>query len=230
MPSVVKEGRRVINNIAKTSSLYLMKTLCTFLLSVATIIGYLLNDALFTTYPFIPRQLLLLEMFVIGLPSIALAMQPNHERIKGNFIGNVINKSIPSALALFVSVMAVIFFTKGQPPEYVSSLAVIAFTATGFVILFKLCMPFNVLRTVMFGTCLTLCLIAVILAETIGGFFGLEFPNKTIDLLFLIIVVQASYFVLSFLTVIGNYLNVAARQTVEIDQSYSTNFPRLPRR
>ena len=75
MPSVVAEGRRVINNIQKSSSLFLMKTIYTILLSIFCLIVK-------TDYPFTTRQVLLLEILVIGIPSFFLALQPNNEKIK----------------------------------------------------------------------------------------------------------------------------------------------------
>jgi len=99
MPDVVMEGRRVINNVTKTSSLFLMKTLMSILLAILFMI-------MRQPYPFRTHHLLFLEMFVIGLPSLALALQPNFGRIKGNFLANVTGRAIPGGFAIVISVIA----------------------------------------------------------------------------------------------------------------------------
>ena len=97
MPKVVMEGRRVVNNIQKTSTLFLMKTLMSVFLSVISVIMRFsgLSDQV---YFFDTSNLTGLEMFVIGLPSFALALQPNRNIIKGSFLSNVLKQCIPNLL------------------------------------------------------------------------------------------------------------------------------------
>ena len=104
MPKVVGEGRRVINNIQQTASLYLVKTLFTMIIAILTMSGFLRAFSGSNAYPFYPSQLMLIEMFAIGIPSFILALQPNKKRVEGNFLINVIRKSLPGALTIGIQV------------------------------------------------------------------------------------------------------------------------------
>ena len=101
MPKVVGEGRRVINNIKNSSSLYLMKTLFTAILAVICM------AILQTPYLFMPQNMLLLEVCIIGAPSFMLSLQPNKERVQGKFITHVMSRSIPGAILMICCVMAI---------------------------------------------------------------------------------------------------------------------------
>ena len=154
LPSVVKEGRQVVNNVQNSSVLYLMKTLFTLVMCLATIV-------MVVPYPFQPRQLFLLELLVIGLPSFILTFQPNTELIKGNFIPQVLKKSIPRALLMLFNAFIVIFlgsnyFNTLSPSEY-DTLITLVLTFTGFLNLAWLCFPLTKLKAV------TLCLSFVLL-------------------------------------------------------------------
>lgn len=112
MPAVVLEGRRVINNIQRSSALYLMKTIFTFVLAfVFIILGFATmgNDpASRVVYPFLPSDILLMEFIGIGIPSVMLALQPDKSQIKGHFIKNTFSKAIPGSLTLLI-VVAITF-------------------------------------------------------------------------------------------------------------------------
>lgn len=173
LPAVVKEGRQVINNVQQSSTLFLMKTLCTILLSFFTIVTL-------SPYPFESRQLFLLEMFIIGLPSVILALQPNSKLINGDFIPVVLKRSIPSGLLMFVNVFAVIIlkrFNLLTDAEF-TTLVTLVLTLTGFINLFFLCLPLTKIR----AGCLALSLLCVTVATCImGDFFGMTVFNlKTI--------------------------------------------------
>ena len=185
MPSVVAEGRRVINNVQKSSSLFLMKTLFTILLSIFCLI-------IKTNYPFTTKQVLLLEILVIGIPSFFLALQPNNERIKGKFLINVLSKSLPSAIILFLNVLACYFFDRllGTNGQF-QTMASIAITVVGLFILYRICKPFDVFRGIMFAAMLTLC--AMVLAIPNWRLF-LEYDMLSLqNILFICCIVQASY-------------------------------------
>lgn len=138
LPSVVEEGRRVINNVQNSSSLFFMKTLFTILLSIS-ILPFALD------YPFKPNQMFMLEFFVIGIPSFLLALLPNKKLIKGNFISNVLKNSIPYAILLFITVFACINLGNGFILEELeaNTLATIIVTSVGFLNLVSLCIPFT---------------------------------------------------------------------------------------
>lgn len=154
LPSVVKEGRQIVNNVQKSSVLYLMKTLFTIMLCVTTLV-------LRISYPFTPKQLLLLEMFVIGLPSFILTFQPNSDIIRGNFIPQVLKKSIPSALLLFINVLIVVLLNANSTvltPDEFTTLSTLLVIFTGFINLVWTCWPLNWLRWI----CITLSFVLIV--------------------------------------------------------------------
>jgi cation-transporting ATPase E len=169
MPMVVTNGRRVINNIQNTTSLFLMKTIFTILLSVIIIaFQRLLN----TPYPLEPRQLMILEFAVIGLPGLLLAFQPNDKRIEGRFISNVFKKSMPSGITLIIGFLVVLLFRNSyavEQTEYVT-MVVLTITFTGWTMLLLICQPFNVYRFFVCAISLTVSFLGVLL---LPGFFGL---------------------------------------------------------
>ena len=143
MPKVVYEGRRVVNNVKASSSLYIMKTLFTAIMAIVCI-------CLNTQYFFKTNNLLLFELMVAGVPSVILALQPNIERIRGKYFTYVLCHSIPAAVTLVLAVVAVYITSVVQfgafTPEY-EALAVMALTFTGVVMLYRQCQPFTPLRT-----------------------------------------------------------------------------------
>ena len=150
MPKVVLEGRRVINNIQSSASLYLMKTI---FVMVITLLSIFAINIFKTGYPFEPVQFMLLEFFIIGMPSTILALQPNKEKIRGNFIANIFLNCIVQAICLIITVVTVYLLAAKQIPGLdltnhleVNSICVIAITYVGIIILFNLCRPFNALR------------------------------------------------------------------------------------
>ncbi len=158
IPSIVKEGRRSINNLERSASLFLTKTIYAFLLAILFI--FIKMD-----YPFIPIQLTLISVLTIGIPSFILALEPNHNRVKGHFIINVIRKSIPAALTIVANIIfvTILFHLFKFDEDYISTMSVILVTFTGFVLLFKVCYPFNRLRILMFGV-----LVSIFLGSIIG--------------------------------------------------------------
>ena len=148
MPKVVGEGRRVINNIKNSSSLYLMKTLFTAILAVICML------ILQQPYLFMPSNMLLLEVCIIGVPSFMLSLQPNKERVQGKFITHVMSRSIPGAILMICCVMAMylvyVFEPQTYEPYYVP-MCMMAMTFAGLIMLFRVCQPFNGYRLVLFA-------------------------------------------------------------------------------
>ena len=147
MPHVVAEGRRVINNIEKSSSLFLMKTLFTMILAIISIIGGNL-------FPFRSNMMTLLELLVIGFGSFALSMQPNTNKVKGRFIGYLVSHALPGACILLFNVLAFqvikkigIDFNELTPKMY-DTLLVAALTFGGISYFHILCKPYNAYRAV----------------------------------------------------------------------------------
>ncbi len=199
LPAIVKEGRQIVNNVQHSSVLYLMKTLFTIMLCVTTLV-------LRISYPFTPKQLLLLEMFIIGLPSFILTFQPNNELIRGNFIPQVLKKSIPCALLLFVNILIVVVLNNNTTtltePEF-NSLATLLLTCVGFINLVWVCWPLNLLRS----ACVTTSAVLIIsVLAGMGRFFtvtDVTFPVVTTLLTLLlcsIVVVVAIFYLKQWLT------------------------------
>ena len=163
LPSVVKEGRQVINNVQNSSTLFLMKTLFTILLCATTLILNL-------SYPFSPKNMFLLEMFVIALPSFLLTFEPNDKLIKGNFIPQVLKKSWPRTILMFASVLISLFAVNGLTALEFDSLPTLVLTITGFINLIWLCVPYTKFRAII--PCLSGILIAIAIC-ILPNMFGL---------------------------------------------------------
>ncbi len=182
LPAVVREGRQVINNVQRSSTLFLMKTVFTILLSLITIITL-------TPYPFSPSQLLPLEMFVIGIPSVILAIQPNSNLITGDFIPEVLKRALPNGLLMLFNMLIIIMFSSLNiiNVQELQTLSTLVLTTTGFINLVYLCKPFNALRITCCGIS-GLCLIVAL--TTLGSFFGVvSFTWKVILILLAMVAV-----------------------------------------
>ena len=143
LPAVVKEGRQVVNNVQNSSSLFLMKTFFFFFLTILTLFLQL-------PYPFRPSMMMLLEFFVIGLPSFMLTFEPNTKPIRGNFIPQVMKRSLPRALLILMAVIVVMILDNSQynvldANDY-KTLCVLVLTYTGFLNLVTLCFPMTLLK------------------------------------------------------------------------------------
>ena len=157
LPKILNEGRRSINNIQRSASLFLTKTIYSFLL---TILFLFINYE----YPFIPIQLTLTSMFTIGIPSFILALEPNNEIVKGNFLTNIISKSIPAALTIIFNIVTIMIIKTifNIDSSISSTLCVIMTGLTGFILLYKICYPFNKLRTVLYTFLLTCFILGIV--------------------------------------------------------------------
>ncbi len=146
MPKVLAEGRRTINNIERSATLFLVKTIYSSILSVLFIF-------LPFSYPFMPIQMSLTSMFTIGIPSFVLALEPNKELVKGNFLTNVLKRAFPAALAivlhivLIASLSPVFHLTEAET----STLCVFTIGYIGFLLLYNICKPFNTIRKCLYG-------------------------------------------------------------------------------
>jgi len=145
LPKVVAEGRRTINNIERSSSLLLVKTIYTVLLILFSIL-------ISTKYFFVPIQLTLITGFTIGIPSFILALEPNHDLVTGKFLLKIVSKSLPVALTVVFNVVLITAFKETFHLSYAlsSTLSVFLTATTGFLFLYRICKPFNFLRTLLY--------------------------------------------------------------------------------
>ncbi len=161
MPLVVAEGRRVVNNIIKTATLYLTKNIFSLLLALFSLVSVL-------QYPLKPSQITLISMFTIGLPSFVLSLEPNTNKIKGSFLGRVFKMATPAGITLFLSVSGLLWFGQVMKIDQASistaSSALVALVE--FMILARVAKPMNRLH---------LGMMAVMIA---GFFYMIVFHNK----------------------------------------------------
>lgn len=164
MPSVVLEGRRVVNNIERSASLFLVKNIFSFLLS-------LFSMAFMITYPLEPSQISMVAMFTIGIPAFLLAMEPNKKMIEGHFLTNVLLKALPAGLTdvLIVGFLTVFGQTFGMSNEEISTAATLLLAIVGLMILFKISKPMNVFRWIVWSAMVAGLLFCVIFLKNLFG-------------------------------------------------------------
>ena len=142
MPLVVREGRRSINNLQRSASLFLVKTIFSTIIAICFI--FINRD-----YPFLPIQFTLINAFTIVVaPSFLLALEPNKERVQGRFVTNVLMKAVPGAITMSANVLLVMAISMYVPfsVEQLSTLCVLATSFTGLLVLFRVCWPLNWVR------------------------------------------------------------------------------------
>lgn len=156
VPDIVLEGRRVINNITRSATLFLTKTVSSFLLSLLTLI-------LPGMYPFQPIQMSLVSSCTVGIPGFFLALQASRERIQGRFLETVIRKALPGGAAVALcSTLAMLMTKRGWPAETCSTLATWTAGFLGILVLIRASRPLDLLRTcVIAGAALLFTLLAL---------------------------------------------------------------------
>ena len=198
MPKVVNEGRRVINNIQKTSTLFLVKTM--FAISL-TIMYLILKEE----YIFVPSNLSMIEWFAIGVPAFFIALQPNTNQVKGKFIVNVIKSTIPGALTVLIfhlilhglqNGLIADYAVNGASEEY-KTLAILVTSMVSMIVLYKVCKPFNLLRSTAFVLSVIGC-IALLLIPFMQSYLGICNLSVTNFLLLLILLLMAGPLISAF--------------------------------
>ena len=158
MPSVVAEGRRVINNIERSASLFLVKNIFSFILTLLALISA-------SMYPFKPAQLSLVSALMIGIPSFFLALEPNTDMVKGKFLRNVLFRAFPAALTAVILVAWSLLFSRafGIPDTLTSAVAFYLYSFVAYMMLYKVCRPMNLLHKLLFISMGVLFLLAVLI-------------------------------------------------------------------
>ena len=141
MPYVVYEGRQVVNNIQRSASLFLVKNIFSLLMAIFSAVFAI-------TYPLEPSQISLISMFTIGLPGFLLALEPNRNRIEGNFMANVMLKALPAGLTDVLSVGALVICGQvfNLPSEDIATAGTMLLAVVGFMIIIKISHPFNKMK------------------------------------------------------------------------------------
>ena len=198
MPKIVAEGRRNINNIERSASLLLVKTIYTFLL--------ILTSLFFRSkYFFVPIQLTLITSTTIGLPSFILALEPNKSLVDGkSFLLKIFKKSIPASFTVFFNIIIILLFKQyfEITPSVTNALAVLSTGAIGFIHLYQVSRPFNYLRGIMFYFLITIFIYGGLFQHE---FFSIQEFNGQIGLIYFLLIIF-SLFSYDTLTKVTNYL------------------------
>ncbi len=157
MPFVVSEGRRVINNVTKVSSLFLTKTIFSLFLAIEAVIT--------GSYPISTNQLFLIDTLAIGLPSLFLVNEPNNNPVKGRFLYNVVKQALPGALTILLLSIIVFSLADQMYLDIITrnTIIIVAATHTCLMVLYKACKPFNLLHGILFTVCYSLFLFAILI-------------------------------------------------------------------
>ena len=186
MPKIVAEGRRNINNIERSASLLLVKTIYTILLILTCIF---VNSEYF----FVPIQLTLITSCTIGIPSFILALEPNHNLVDGkNFLLKIVQKSLPGSFTVFFNIIIILLFKKyfEISPTVINALAVLVTGITGFIHLAHISRPFNYLRSILFGLLLIIFAYGALFQNE---FFVLSSINGQIGLILFLLVMFSMF-------------------------------------
>ena len=193
MPAIVAEGRRVINNIQRAASLFLVKNIFSFALTLLLLF-------IDMPYPLLPIQLSLISTFTIGIPSFFLALEPNYARVEGKFMRNVIRRAMPGGLTNLTIVLLAGFFTStfGLSNEQLNTICVWVMSAVGLVTLYHVSVPFTRLRLAVLAAMTAAMLFSLLV---IPAFFDLPALNAS-SALILVTLLLACPTVMRFFRVI----------------------------
>ncbi len=179
MPSVVAEGRRVINNIERSATLFLVKNIFSLALTIVSLI--------FTMpYPFTAAQLSLVSSLTIGFPAFVLAMEPNENIVKGKFLRNVLTRALPPAMTDFALIIGVMLFYYAfrLPQEMMSTICTITMGIVGILVIVRICRPYTLLRKLLIAAvCIAFAFSAVFL-KRLFTLSPLDFPGMLLLVVF----------------------------------------------
>ncbi|NCA97004.1 MAG: HAD family hydrolase [Bacteroidia bacterium] len=188
LPKVVDEGRRVINNLQRTCSLFLAKTIFAIVTSFAFLIAGWFGGQ---NYPFLTNNLYIWEVCTIGLAAFFLALQKNSERLKGSFMGNIIKNAVPGGVMQSTFVLLIyaltIVFPQTFTIEVARVMAIITFTVASYFILAKISWPFDLYRFVLFLTMVGLGLFAFIFDYFFRSWEILKIPYEVLEPLHILV-------------------------------------------
>ncbi len=196
LPSVVGQGRQVINNLQRSGSLFLVKTIFTVVLTMLTII-------LKRPYTFSSIQLFVIEFFIIGIPSFYLALEPNNQIVRGNFLKNIFKKAVPGAILVILNMIAIFFlesYLTDYDPKLISTICTISATFAYLMVLYSVCYPFNTGRTfiaVASTIAMALCFIGFPNVFDLVPLYAAGSKNLS-NVFLLILLMESTYLLMSF--------------------------------
>lgn len=202
MPSVVAEGRRVVNNIERTAALYIVKNIFSMLLAIFSVI-------LMLDYPLEPSQVSLISMFTIGIPSFVLALEPNKDLIRGHFLTNVLVRALPAGLTDFIVVSGLVIFCREFQVDLdcLSTSCTILVAIVGFMILHRIARPMNTGHIVMLVGVIAGWILCMLFG---GSFFGITGISKQCEMLMVIFAIITEP-VLRYLSLIVEWISARCR-------------------
>lgn len=219
LPSIVDEGRRAINNLQQTWSLFLVKTTFTIIMSLIFLFAGLLAPlGSGIGYPFSTQNLYIWELVSIGLASLALSLQPNKAKIKGTFISNVIRKALPSAGVMVLAVLSFYFMKTVESVQpgtlrvndaNVAGMAVITISFLSFVVLLRTILPLNKFRSILF-VFLVLVGIGFISLDRFGSYNGRRFDLFDIGFQYFSVTNYVEIVVVNVLAIVGYHFLLRA--------------------
>lgn len=207
MPSVVEEGRRVVNNIEKAASLFLSKNIFSLLLALFSMISVL-------SYPLKPSQITLISMFTIGAPSFVLSLEPNKNLIKGSFFGNVFKMAAPAGITTFISVSSLVVF--GQVFEInaacISTSCTMLVGLVGFMILTKVATPMNTFHVALIAVMVGGMAFCVFFMPDMFGIDSISGQAAMLLVVFLIATEALFRYIYKFTSLCGRIMSHAPRR------------------
>lgn len=191
MPAIVGEGRRVINNIQRAASLFLVKNIFSFLLSLVSLFAGF-------PYPLLPLQLSLIGSLTIGIPSFFLALEPNSSRVEGHFMSNVFYKALPGGLTNLFLVLGIELFTYAFdfPVEQLYSISAVTVLFVGLLVLYQVCRPFDWKRRTVWGVMTVAALVCVVFFGELFGIRPLTLQTALVLAVFLFLAQPAMHLAL----------------------------------
>jgi len=190
LPDIVNEGRRVVNNIERVASMYLIKTIYSVLLSIICIL-------LGHEYPFYPIQLSLIGVTCVGVPSFFLALEPNYNKVEGNFLLKVFKNALPSGICVCINIFFLIMFTYIFKLNF-DDFRFVVVLVTGYLnlrLLYKVSEPLTFLRKIL----LILCSVSFVsLLLLFSDFFLIKTYNFMSFILILLLIFADNYIVFFF--------------------------------
>ena len=174
LPQVVLEGRRVVNNVTRAASLFLVKTLYSFAVTVLLLF-------LPAVYPFQPIQLTLISSLTIGIPSFFLALEPNRERIRGRFLDMVLLRAVPGATGVTLcAVLAMMLEHQGWTVDVCSTVATLSAGGIGLMVLLGTCLPFTPMRAALWSAMTTGFVMAAVFAAPVFFLVALNLQQMAV--------------------------------------------------
>jgi len=169
MPDVVMEGRRVVNNLERSGSLFLVKNIFSLIMSILTICFGI-------TYPLKPSQISLISLFTIGLPALVLSQMPNQDMIRGKFMTNILLKAFPAGITDTIIVAAMVFFGNAYNVDQsdIATASTILLCIVGLMILFEISRPMNVYKMTLWIFCIFGLAFCMVFISDLFGISGMS--------------------------------------------------------